>query len=131
MCQRHLGRGAAVGDLDANGTPDLVVTHTNEPVALLRNETIIPNWLSVRLIGRTSPRSAIGATVNVHAGQQRQIGYVKGGASYLSTSDRTLLFGLGNADSVDALEIHWPSGQTTKLANISANQRLVLVEEKP
>lgn len=131
MGQRHLGRGAAVGDLDANGTPDLVVTHTNEPVAVLRNETSIPNWLSVRLIGRTSPRSAIGATVSIQAGQQRQVGYVKGGASYLSTSDRTLLFGLGNAVSIDSLEVHWPSGQITNLADVSGNQRLVLIEEKP
>jgi hypothetical protein len=128
FCQRHLGRGAASGDIDADGAPDLVVTHTNEPVALLRNETPIPNWLSVQLVGRASPRSAIGARVDVRAGQKRQVGLVKGGGSYLSTSDRTLLFGLENAESVDSVEVHWPSGQSTTLTNVPANQRLLLIE---
>ena len=129
MTERHLGRGAACGDVDANGTPDLVVVHTNEPVALLRNETPIPNWFSLRLVGRTSPRSAIGAKVELQAGGQRQIGFVKGGGSYLSTSDRALLFGLGAAASVDSLEVHWPSGRKMALTNLPANQRLLLVEE--
>jgi hypothetical protein len=129
MCQRHLARGAAAGDLDSNGTPDLVVAHTNEPVALLRNETIIPNWISVRLVGRASPRSGIGAQVTIDAGQHRQFGLVKGGGSYLSTSDRALLFGLQTAVSVDALVVYWPSGQITKLTNVPANQKLLLIEE--
>jgi hypothetical protein len=129
MQQRHLGRGAAGGDLDSNGTPDLVVTHTNEPAALLRNDTIIPNWLSVRLVGRTSPRSAIGAEVEIRAGRHEQIGFVKGGGSYLSTSDRALLFGLGIAASVDTLKVRWPSGQTTTLTDVPANQRLLLIED--
>ncbi len=127
--QRHLGRGAAEGDLDSNGTPDLVVTHTNEPAALLRNETVIPNWLSVRLVGRTSPRSAIGAEVEVQSGRQRQIGFVKGGGSYLSTSDRALLFGLGTAAAVEIVTVSWPSGQTTTLTDVPANQRLLLIED--
>lgn len=129
MQQRHLGRGAAGGDLDSNGTPDLVVTHTNEPAALLRNDTIIPNWLSVRLVGRASPRSAIGAEVEIRAGRHEQIGFVKGGGSYLSTSDRALLFGLGIAASVDTLKVRWPSGQTTTLTDVPANQRLLLIED--
>ena len=128
MASRHLGRGAATSDFDFNGSPDLVVTHTNEPVALLRNDTEIPNWFSLRLIGRHSPRCAIGAKVELVTGNRRQLGFVKGGASYLSTSDRALLFGLGPAASVDTLLIHWPSGQKTRLTNLPPNQRLQVIE---
>ncbi len=128
--QRHLGRGAAVGDLDGNGTPDLVVTHTNEPASILRNDTPISNWLSVRLIGRTSTRSAIGARVTIRAGGHEQIGLVKGGASYISTSDRAIYFGLGNASSVVSITVAWPSGQTTVLKEVASNQRLTLIETK-
>jgi enediyne biosynthesis protein E4 len=131
LVQRHLGRGAAVGDLDGNGTPDLVVTHTNEPAAILRNDTPVANWLSVRLIGRTSPRSAIGARVTIRAGGREQIGIVKGGASYLSTSDRALFFGLGNNGSIDSMIVAWPSGQTTVLKELASNQRMTLIERKP
>ena len=127
--QRHLGRGAAAGDLDGNGAADLVVTHTNEPVAILRNETVIRNWFAVRLVGRASPRTAIGARVTITAGGRRQTRIVKGGGSYLSTSDRELLFGLGPASAVDSLEVRWPSGQTTTRTGLSGGQRIVIIEE--
>ncbi len=129
--ERHLGRGVASGDLDADGAPDLVVTHTGEPVALLRNETAIPNWLSVDLVGRASPRSAIGARVTVVSGQLRQVGIVSGGGSYLSTSERTLSFGLGAATAAESVEVLWPTGATTKIEKVPAGRRLLLVEQAP
>ena len=126
--EKHVGRGAATGDLDSNGTPDIVVAHTNEPVAVLRNETNIPNWLEVKLVGRVSPRSAIGARVTLTTTEGTQIGLVKGGGSYLSTSNRTLLFGLGSADVVKSLVVSWPSGKTTELTGVKTRQRLTLIE---
>lgn len=129
LTQRHLARGLACGDLDENGTPDLVITHTNEPVSLLRNETPITNWLAIELIGTRSPRSAIGSRVTVTAGGRQQIGLVKGGTSYLSTSDRTLLFGLGEATTADQVEILWPSGQVEVRKNLVARQKLQVIEK--
>jgi hypothetical protein len=128
---RHLGRGAARADLDADGRPDLAVVHTNEPVALLQNRTAAANWLTVELIGRTSPRSAIGARVAVVAGGVRQVGLIVGGGSYLSTSERTIHFGLGEASAVESLEVRWPSGTVTKLTSVAGGQRLRLVESNP
>lgn len=125
---RHLGRGAATGDLDANGTPDLVVTHTNFPVAVLTNETRISNWITVRLVGRTSVRSAVGAKVTIRTNQKSQIGLVKGGGSYLSTSDRSITFGLGTETAVKDLEIEWPSGSKSRFTDISAGQALNVIE---
>ncbi len=126
----HLGRGAACGDLDGNGTPDLVVTHINEPVALLRNDTSIANWLEVKLVGRVSNRSAIGASVSVKGKRASQIGIVKGGGSYLSTSDRTLFFGLGDEHFVESLVVRWPSGRTTELTEVESGQKILLIEER-
>ena len=106
------------------------MTHTNEPAAILRNETPVANWLSVQLIGRASPRSAIGSRVTIRAGGREQIGIVKGGASYISTSDRAMLFGLGDATSVDSIMVEWPSGQTTVLKQMESDQRLTVIEAK-
>ena len=130
MDSRHLGRGAATGDMDSNGTPDLIVTHTNELAAILKNETSISNWISVELIGRSSPRSAIGAQVTLKSSSGVQIGLVKGGGSYLSTSERAVMFGLGTETAANSIEVLWPSGKTTILRDISSRQRLKLIEDR-
>lgn len=126
--QKHVGRGLACADIDRNGTPDLVITHLNEPTAVLRNETPIASWLSIRLIGRTSPRSAIGARVVVKTGERRQLKAVRGGGSYLSTSDLTLHFGLGDSPAVDEIEVHWPSGAIQRLRQVNSCQALQILE---
>lgn len=128
MGERHLGRGVAAGDLDGNGTVDLVVTHTNEPIAILRNESTIPRWLTVRLIGRASPRSAIGAKVTVSCGSKKWTKLVKGGGSYLSTSDRALFFGLANSESVDLIEIFWPAGGKSTIEGVELSRAVTVVE---
>ena len=108
----HLGRGLAVGDLDNDGRPDLVVTHLNEPAVLLRNRSAPGNhWLGIQLEGRDH-RDVAGARVVLEAGGRKQTMFARGGGSYLSSGDRRLLFGLGSGDRVDRLTVVWPSGRT-------------------
>jgi hypothetical protein len=126
----HLGRGVAVADLDGDFRPDLVVSHTLERAAVLRNETSTGNAIAVRLVGHDSPRSAVGAEVTVTVGERRWTGLVKGGGSYLSTSDRTLLIGLGNAKVADRVTVRWPSGQTSVVTDVASGTRLVMVETR-
>ncbi len=126
---KHLGRGVACADLDANGSLDLVVTHSNEGTALLRNDTPIDQWISVRLIGRTSPRSAIGARVTTITSERMQMKVVRGGGSYLSTNDLSVHFGLGNSTSVESVEIDWPSGMRQRVSLPPTGQRLTIVEQ--
>ena len=53
-----VGRGLAVGDLDNDGWPDVVVSHSDTAAILLRNEAgrssagSAMHWLGVRLVGR-------------------------------------------------------------------------------
>jgi hypothetical protein len=106
----HRGRGVALGDLDNDGRVDLVISHVNEPVAVLRNEAPKQHWLGVELKGRHH-HDVVGAKVAVEVGGRRLTRFAKGGGSYLSSSDRRLLFGLGRADRIDQLRVIWPSGQ--------------------
>jgi hypothetical protein len=125
----HVGRGAATGDLDNDGRVDLVVTHSNEPIALLKNISRDENnWLQIKLRGSASNRDAVGARVVVETEAGKQSRQVKAGASYLSTSDKRLFFGLGTAKLVKRIEISWPSGSKEVRLDIPANQFIEIGE---
>jgi len=128
----HMGRGAVASDMDNDGALDLIVSNTNQPAALLRNIQQDPpggrNWLELQLIGRVSPRDAIGARVELATPLGRQTRQRIGGASYASTGDSRLHVGLGTAASIDELTIAWPSGRATRLQNVRANQTLTVME---
>jgi len=87
------------------------------------------HWLQLKLVGAKSNRDAIGATVRVASAQGSQWQSVHSGSSYCSSSDLALTFGLGQDMTATSVEIGWPSGKRQKLANVKANQRLVITEE--
>jgi hypothetical protein len=128
----HRGRGLAVGDLDNDGRPDLVISHMNERVVLLRNaphgdEIPSRHWLGIELIGKNH-RDITGAKVTVDAGKRRLTRFSKGGGSYLSSSDRRLLFGLDSADRVDGITVSWPWGVEQHWAGPAIDRYWQLVE---
>jgi enediyne biosynthesis protein E4 len=126
--ERHSSRGAAFGDFDNDGDVDVLIVNVNEPPSLLRNDlTGSGHWLKVLLEGSVSNRGAIGAQVVASYGGRKQAQSVLAQSSYLSVNDRRLHFGLGTAAAVN-LEIRWPSGGTESLANVAADQ-LVVVRE--
>jgi hypothetical protein len=108
----HRGRGVAFGDLDNDGRVDLVISHVNEPVTLLRNAVSNGNhWLGVRLVGAPNP-DAIGAKLTLEVGDQKLVRAIKGGGSYLSANDKRIVFGLGAHTQPGRLTVRWPNGQT-------------------
>jgi hypothetical protein len=130
----RVGRGAAFGDFDNDGSPDILIMTNGGAPALLHNENRTGNgWIRLKLVGTVSNRDAIGARVRVTVGDQTQTQEVRSGSSYLSSSDRRLLFGLGRAAKADRVEIRWPSGKVQPLGAIprmQAGQTLVVTEGK-
>jgi hypothetical protein len=125
-------RGAAFGDYDNDGDVDVLVMNMNEPPSLLRNDYAGGNrWLQIRLEGRASNRTAIGATVIVTAGGRRQARAVVSQSSYYSHDDLRLHFGLGRMERAERVEVRWPNGATQALTNVRGGQLLTIVEEKP
>ena len=121
-------RGLAVGDVDGDGRPEIVIVNMNSTPSLLKNQGPHQNFLSVALAGAKSNRSAIGARVTVQSAGRRHIDEVMSGGSYYSQNDMTLYFGLGKASVVDRLEIRWPSGAVQEWKDIAVNQRLIITE---
>ena len=107
----HIGRGVAIGDLDNDGRADIVISHVNDPIVILRNEADAGHhWIGVELAGKDH-RDFVGAKVIVEAGGRKVTRFAKGGGSYCSSPDRRLLFGLGDAKAIERLTVIWPLGQ--------------------
>ena len=132
MTQKRVGRGVAGADLDNDGDVDLLVTHLNDRVALLRNDTARRgrHWLSVRLVGRSPNVDGIGATVKVRIGERTLVRQRRSGGSYLSQHDPRLHFGLGRRGKVDRLEVIWPDGSRQTLTNVTADQLLTIRQQQ-
>ena len=82
-------------------------------------------------MGTASNRDGIGAIITIIAnGVEQQIEHTNGG-SFLSHSDARVHFGLGFSETVDALEIRWPSGHLQRLENMPADQFLLIEEPLP
>ncbi len=107
----HNARGLAVGDLDNDGRPDLVISHLNEPVVVLKNvsPTEGRHWVGFRLRGRNNA-DVVGARLVIETAGGRQTRYALGGGSYGSSHDPRLLFGLGADTRIERATVYWPSG---------------------
>lgn len=129
MKSPHCGRGLATGDLDNDGDEDVVITHVNEPVAILANESATnANWLLIRIIGRQSSRTSIGSSAVARIGEHRMLRQIRGGSSFASTSDPRIHFGCGSNSKVDELTITWGSGSQVTLKDVACNQVISVVE---
>ncbi len=126
-----LGRALATLDANRDGRPDLIVTHLDEPVALLVNSTQpAGNSLSLTLHGATSARDAIGATVTVTIAGHKIVRQLTAGDGYLASNERKLIIGVGVAVMVEELRVRWPSGVTTTFHDVPSNQDVILVERR-
>ena len=127
-----VARGAAYGDYDGDGDPDLLVTTNNGPARLLRNDGgERSHRLRLKFTGTKSNRDAIGTFARViTAAGPSSWQMVKTGSSYLSQSELPLTFGLGSVERVIKIEVKWPDGRAETLPGVEANVSLVVEEGK-
>jgi len=126
----HVGRGSAAGDLNNDGRCDLVVSNLDSQPKILINRFKSDNhWVALQLIGTKSNRKAVGSRVTVITGKTRQISEVRAGASYLSSNDPRIHFGVGLALVVDRIEIRWPSGHVQEITGAQVDRCMVVKED--
>jgi hypothetical protein len=131
ISERFSSRGAAFGDYDNDGCMDVLILNMNDLPSLLRNVGgNKQNWIKIKLVGTKCNRTAIGARVRVTTGKHIQMDEVHSGTSVMSQSDLRLHFGLGKLDTVDLIEVKWPTTQKIeRFEQIKANQILTIREE--
>jgi enediyne biosynthesis protein E4 len=125
-------RGAAFGDIDNDGGVDVAIANVNDRPDLYRVQHDRSNhWISLKLTGTASNRSAIGARVHIVAGGPLRIEQwqeVRGGGSYLSQNDLRVHFGLGSATVVERVDVRWPNGREERWTGLAADKIHTLVE---
>ena len=118
-------------DFDNDGREDLVVTHINEPSALLRGATESNNhWLQIQLVGVQSERDAIGAKITVRFAEQELHQWITAGDGYLCRNHNLACFGLGAADEVQNIQIDWPTGKSQLISSTTVDQRILVIENQ-
>jgi hypothetical protein len=126
ISSRFSSRGSAAGDLDNDGSLEVVINNMGEAPSLLKNFGEKKNWLLVQCIGTKCNRDAVGARAYVYVADRRLSGEIQTGTSYLSQNDSRLHFGLAGDASYKRIEVQWPGGQRETFEGGSANRIIVL-----
>jgi enediyne biosynthesis protein E4 len=126
----EISRGAAVGDIDNDGSIDVVVTNNNGPVRLFRNLAgRRGHWLILKLQCPATNRFATGARAAVlRRGQSPLWRSAHTDSSYLSAHDNRIHFGLGDRPDVEAVLVHWPNGLRERFDGIKADRIVTLTQ---
>jgi hypothetical protein len=96
---------------------------------LLRNHGVPGrHWVSFELAGTKSNRLALNARISIVAGGMTQTDEIHSGGSYLSQNDLRVHFGLGSAEKIQSVTIHWPSGKVETLSNLAADKYYSVME---
>ncbi|HWR53499.1 MAG TPA: CRTAC1 family protein [Bryobacteraceae bacterium] len=124
----EISRAAAFGDIDNDGSVDIVVTNNNGPVRLLRNQAGGGrHWLIVKLESPKTNRFGIGSRIAViRRGQETLSRRVATDSSYLSANDARAHFGLGEQADIDAVLVRWPDGSEERFEPIKADRIVTL-----
>jgi hypothetical protein len=129
FARKRVLRGAAHGDYDNDGDPDIAVLWNGRAGELWRNDAVGRNWVGLVLRGTRSNRDGIGAVVRVRAGGRTVSDLRRSGGSFLSESDPRLQIGLGSATEAEEVRVEWPSGAVTRHRNLKSGAYYTVTED--
>jgi tetratricopeptide (TPR) repeat protein len=129
FARKTLGRGLAALDWNADGRIDFVANHLDRPAVLVENITKSgSSWVQLILVGTSCERSAVGASVTVHAGDRNVKKWHVSGAGYSSHDESMLHVGLANYDGAVDLSVEWADGSSQSFSQVAAGRRHLIVQ---
>ncbi|MAC87103.1 MAG: hypothetical protein CMQ52_03135 [Gammaproteobacteria bacterium] len=120
----------AIGDINNDGKPDIIVCNDIENNFLWENKTVNENnWLKVKLEGVISNIDGIGNTIEISIDGESQYRYTLAGEGYLSQNSLYEFFGTGTATEIDYIKVTWTaSGTIETINNVDVNQAIIIKE---
>ena len=121
--------GAAYGDLDNDGDPDLVINNIDEAPFVYKNnirEMTGRHYIKVKFVGDKANINGIGNRVWVYTGDQTQLYEQQVTRGFQSSVENQLLIGLNDNQKIDKLVVQWTDGKTQTLRGVKADQLLIL-----
>ena len=110
-------RGMALGDVDRDGAPDLLLSDLDgQPILLLNRTSGRGRYLRVR--------APLGSRVEVWAGGLRQVEEVRSSGSYLSASEQVAHFGMGERERAERVWVTLPGGRSKEWTNVRTDQTI-------
>ncbi len=134
-----IARGSVTLDIDNDGDLDLLVVNqkpvldfpTVSETHLYRNDSAKGNWIKIALKGIEAESRGLGSKVEIVVNSKHFYQEIDGGgSSHLSQNAPYAHFGVGNANKIDEIIIHWTGGNTQTLNNQKVNQFITITEEK-
>ena len=129
------GRGAAVADLNLDGLLDVVQVNFGTPARIWRNTgsgnpeaRAMGHWLGVQVRQPGANHGAIGAWIEVKAGDRTIERELTVGGGHVSGRLGATHFGLGAANTAE-LRVTWPDGETGPWIPVEADQYVTLDRE--
>lgn len=119
-------RAAAFGDLDGDGSVDIVIVNRDRPAHVLLNRAAAGKpWIGLRVV-EPSGRAALGAVVEVEFGGRTVTRRVRSAFSYCAANDPTIHVGIGEGVAVSEVRVRWPDGTTRSFGALDPGRVHVL-----
>lgn len=129
--KEYLSRSLGLWDFNRDGLVDSYVTHLDHPLSILKNQTVTQGaWIAIELVGTDSERDAIGAQIRVIASGQEWIHQRLAGNGFECSNEDFIHIGLGMLDKIDALEVQWPNGSTSRWEGVAVNRRYRAIQSQ-
>nr|WP_254423416.1 VCBS repeat-containing protein [Algoriphagus sp. A40] len=126
--------GSAYGDLDNDGTLDLVISNVNKPAQIFKNQGKTLNSgqhsIQFQLIGKGKNTQAIGTQIRAKSGNKIFYAEQMPNRGFQSSVDPKITLGLGDLVQLESIEVLWPDGKFTELENQHVDQLLTLKWEE-